>query len=220
VLVIEADDPYSAAMAACIHMTGGRVDCVASPDSAVTLLEGKRYDALVWGVASGAPARQVEVISELRRRSEAPLVVIDGGDDVAQLNLEAGADQWLPKPFVPGVLVGALRAVLRRRTVAHQVGSRLEVRGLLLDRRARRLAVAGSEVSLTRQEWDLLVILLAYPNRYLSAREIIRLGWHAGDRAPEQVRTYVHRLRDKLKALKPPCQLESRHGLGYCLSFE
>jgi DNA-binding response OmpR family regulator len=50
------------------------------------------------------------VIRELRRRSEAPLVVIDGGDDVAQLNLEAGADHWLTKPFVPGVLVGALTA--------------------------------------------------------------------------------------------------------------
>jgi DNA-binding response OmpR family regulator len=58
---------------------------------------------------------------------------------------------------------------------------------------------------------------LSHPNRFLSAGEIIRLGWRAGDHEAEQLRTYVRRLRLKLEPLDIPCRLISQHNRGYCL---
>jgi DNA-binding response OmpR family regulator len=91
--------------------------------------------------------------------------------------------------------------------------------GMTLDGGRRMLVFARSEVSFTRQEWDLFSILFSHPDCFLGAREILRLGWRAGDHAAEQLRTYVHRLRQKMEPLDLPCRLLSQHGLGYCLLF-
>jgi DNA-binding response OmpR family regulator len=194
---------------------------VADPTAGLAELERRSFDLVVWGVANAQSRRLVEVLGELRLRSQAPLIVLDDGIDVAQLALEAGADQWLPKPFVPGALVGAIRAALRKLASATvRVASKLEVRGMVLDGGRRALAFGGSEVSFTRQEWDLFMILASHPNRFLGAQEILRLGWRAGEHAAEQLRTYVHRLRAKIEPLSLPCRLVSEHGQGYCLMFD
>jgi DNA-binding response OmpR family regulator len=145
---------------------------------------------------------------------------VDGGPHDAQQNLEAGADQWLPKPFAPGALVGALRAALRG-TASSAVPQilRTEIRGMALDGARRKLSYGADEVLFTRQEWELFSILLSHPDRFLSAQEILELGWSAGEHAAEQLRTYVHRLRQKLEPLGLPCRLLSQHGQGYCLLF-
>jgi DNA-binding response OmpR family regulator len=90
---------------------------------------------------------------------------------------------------------------------------------MLLEGGLRKLAYKGTEVTFTRPEWDLLSILFSHPDRFLGAQEILRLGWSAGEHAAEQLRTYVHRLRQKLEPLDLPCQLLSQHGQGYCLLF-
>lgn len=219
-LLIEADEPYRAAIAACIRLAGCRVEQVADIESSFETLERHSFDVMVWGVSAADGDRRVEVMGELRLRSEAPLIVVDADISTAQSDLEGGADQWLPKPFVPGALVGSIRASLRKSaSSAVRVSSRLEIRGMVLDGGRRRLTYADSEVSFTRQEWDLLSILISHPDRFLSAQEIIRLGWRAGEHAAEQLRTYVHRLRHKLEPLNLPCKLLSQHGQGYCLTF-
>jgi DNA-binding response OmpR family regulator len=161
-----------------------------------------------------------EMISELRLRTDAPLVLIDAGPATAQLDLEAGADQWLSKPFVPGTLLGSIRAALRKAASPNiSFGARLEIRGMVLDGEQRTLTLDARQASFTRQEWDLLVVLISHPNHYLGARDILRLGWRAGEHGPDQVRIYVRRLRAKLGPLELPCRLLSKHGQGYCLSF-
>jgi DNA-binding response OmpR family regulator len=219
-LLIEADEPYRATIAACIRLAGCRVEQGADIESALLTLERRSFDLIVWGVSPTDGDRRVEVMGELRLRSEAPLIVVDADTNTAQFDLEGGADQWLPKPFVPGALVGSIRASLRKSAAsAVRVSSRLEIRGMVLDGGRRRLTYGDSEVSFTRQEWDLLSILISHPDRFLGAQEIIRLGWRAGEHAAEQLRTYIHRLRHKLEPLDLPCQLLSQHGQGYCLTF-
>jgi DNA-binding response OmpR family regulator len=208
-------------IAACIRLTGCRVKHVVDAGDALPALEQETFDLVVWGVAATDVRERGDVVGELRERTAAPLVLIDGGSEMAQLDLEAGADQWLPKPFVPGALVGSLRAVMRNWGASVvQVPLRVEIRGMVLDGTSRRLAFAGGEASLTRQEWSLLTILVSHPNRFLGAREIVRLGWRAGEHGPEQLRTYVRRLRLKLEPMSLPCRLVSQHGQGYCLNFD
>jgi DNA-binding response OmpR family regulator len=220
-ILIEADEAYRAAIAASMRLAGCRVEQVATPDLAFPALEHKNFDLVVWGVSISDAGRRSEVISEVRLRTEAPLVLVDGSFDMGQLGLETGADQWVPKPFVPGALVGSVRAALRKSASSiMQVATRVEVRGMVLDGKTRRLTVGTQVVTFTRQEWELLSILVSHPNRFLGAREILRLGWRAGDHGSEQLRTYVRRLRLKLEPVNVPCRLLSQHGQGYCLDFD
>jgi DNA-binding response OmpR family regulator len=219
-LVIEADEAYRVVIAGCIRLAGCRVEQVAAPDLAFPAIEQQRFDLVVWGVPRHAPDRRSEVITELRLRTEAPLVLVDGSHDMAQFDLETGADQWVPKPFVPGSLVGAAHAALRKSAASvMQVATRVDIRGMVLDGKRRQLRYGGHEVTFTRQEWELLSILVSHPNRFLGAREILRMGWRAGEHGAEQLRTYVHRLRQKLEPINAPCRLLSQHGQGYCLVF-
>ena len=220
-LLIEGDEAYAAVIGTCAQLAGCRVDHVPAPDEALAALDGQRFDVVVWGVQGNERDRRVEVISEVRLRTEAPLVLVDGRSEMAQVVLEGGADQVVPKPFVPGALVGSLRAALRRSGTSNMsLASHVEIRGMVLDGRNRSLSFGGRRVALTGQEWDLLSILVSHPDRFLSAREILHQGWHAGEHASVQLRTYVSRLRQKLRPLGLPCRLRSRHGLGYCLAFD
>jgi DNA-binding response OmpR family regulator len=219
-LLIEDDESYRAVIEACVRLAGCRVEVASDPDHAFAMMEQQRFDLVVWGLSPGQCDSRSAIISELRLRTEAPLVLVDGGLEMAQLDLEAGADQWLPKPFVPGALVGSIRAALRKSASSIiDIASRVEVRGMVLDGKRRKLTFGESQVGFTRQEWDLLSILVSHPDRFLGAREILRLGWRAGNHGPEQLRTYVHRLRQKLEPLGLPCRLLSQHGQGYCMSF-
>ena len=218
-LLIEEDEAYRVAIEACIRLAGCRVEVVHSADSALRLLGHRRFDVVVWGIVDPLTDRR-EAISAFRRRTEAPLVLVDGGLEMAQIDLEAGADQWVPKPFAPGALVGSIRAALRKApSPIMDVATRIEIHGMLFDGRQRTLTFAGHEAAFTRQEWTLLSILVSHPNRFLSVREILRLGWRAGAHEPDQLRIYVRRLRQKLEQLDPPCRLTSQHGQGYCLQF-
>jgi DNA-binding response OmpR family regulator len=215
VLVLEADEAYRVTIGACVGLTGGRVDSVCSPELAFAALLRNSYDLLIWGLCDTEADRRVEVMGELWLRSEAPLVMIDVYSSAAQFALEAGADQWLVKPFVPGALVGI------GAEKGHQFGAaRRHESGIPGHESRWRLAFAGAEACLTRQEWDLFSIHSATLIASSAHREILRLGWRAGDHAADQLRTYVQRLRHKLEPLNLPCHLMSQHGRGYCLSFD
>jgi DNA-binding response OmpR family regulator len=92
-LLIEADDGYRAAISACLRLAGCQVQQVRDPEHALAPLERQRFDLLVWGVAGMVGGGRGEMISELRLRSEAPLVMLEEGAESAQFDLEAGADR-------------------------------------------------------------------------------------------------------------------------------
>ena len=89
-LLIEADEAYRVTIAACVRLAGCRVEQVANPAAAYRELARRSFDLVVWGVAQGADSR-CDVISELRLRTEAPLVMVDDAFEMAQLDLESGA---------------------------------------------------------------------------------------------------------------------------------
>jgi DNA-binding response OmpR family regulator len=88
---------------------------------------------------------------------------------------------------------------------------------MTFDGAGRTLQFHAERISFTAQEWALLAVFLSHPNRFLSAREIIRSGWRGGDHEVEQLRIHVRRLRQKLDPLGAPCRLVSQHNRGYCL---
>jgi DNA-binding response OmpR family regulator len=216
VLIIEADEAYRAVIETCVRLAACRAEAVSDLQLALPKLESESFNALIWGVAPEED-RWSELVVLLRAMPEGGGLLLADHFEEAQAAYEGGADQVLPKPFIPSALVGALKAALRRSpSLIMHLASRVEIKGMTFDGEGRTLHVNGQQVSFTVQEWDLLAVFLSHPNRFLSAGEIIRLGWRAGEHEAEQLRIYVRRLRLKLEPLDVACRLVSQHNRGYC----
>jgi DNA-binding response OmpR family regulator len=216
-LIVEADEAYRAVIETCVRLAGCRAEAVANLQQAWPKFESESFDVLIWGVGPEED-RWSEVVTQLRARTDARVLLLADHFEAAQDAYEAGGDQVLPKPFIPSALVAAIKAAVRRSpSLMMHLASRLEIKGMTFDGEARTLQFNGEQVSFTIQEWDLLAVFLSHPNRFLSAREIIRLGWRAGEHEAEQLRIYVRRLRLKLEPLDVACRLVSQHNRGYCL---
>lgn len=145
---------------------------------------------------------------------EMPIILLTalGEEDDRVIGLQAGADDYVTKPFSPRELALRVASVLRRthpQPVAEEV---LRGDGVELDRAARTVTVGGSPVELTAREFDLLAFLLAHQRRVFSRQELLAevWGWNFGDLST--VTVHVKRLRAKLGAAH---RIETVWGRGY-----
>jgi DNA-binding response OmpR family regulator len=174
-----------------------------------------------------------EVCRRLRARTAVPIVILSAREDEVDrvAGLEAGADDYVVKPFSPRELVARVKAVLRRADGGAALAPGggvgpdgvapfgedgvLAVAGVTLDRGAREVTVGGDRVDLTAREFDLLATLLANPGRVLGRDRLLELVWGmdfaAGTRT---VDVHVAQLRRKLDR---PELIETVRGSGYKL---
>ena len=221
-LLIEADPDYGATIGACLATAGCEAETVVSVKRGLVRLGQGVYDLVIWGVPTDADDRS-DAVEQLRAVAKCPLIVVDESTTEARASFESGADQFLPKPFVPGALVGAVKSALRTQgpSSAVSVASSIVIAGTTFDADERRItSPSGQDVTLTSREWDLYTFMMGHSNRYFSASELIREAWATQTIAEEQLRTYVSRLRKKTHDLDLPCHLESRQGLGYRLVLD
>lgn len=167
----------------------------------------------------------LDVIRDVRNWSAVPIVVLsarsDEGDKIAAL--DAGADDYLTKPFGVGELLARVRANLRRPRAASAEGKAddsLFVFGeVAVDRQARLVRRAGTEVHLTPIEYRLLLVLVANAGRVLTHRQLLREVWgpsHADQ--SHYLRIYMGHLRQKLEAdPSQPQHLLTETAVGYRL---
>jgi len=221
VLVIESDPDYRAVISRCVELAGATPDTTPQLNQGVRRLESGSYDLIVWGVAAGEPDR-AGTVQRLHQCGKVPLILLDESYEDARQTFEAGADQVLPKPFVPGALVGGVKAGLRGSgpTSVVPLATRIDVKGIIFDSEARTVSFSKHSASLTRREWDLLAFMLGNPGQYHTAEDLLVNAWHTNRHSAEQIRSYVARLRRKLRPLSLPMELISQQGRGYCLGFE
>jgi DNA-binding response OmpR family regulator len=156
----------------------------------------------------------VEVCRKLRERSAVAIIVVTarGEEPDRVLALDAGADDYLVKPFGLAELLARIRAVLRR---IHPGGEQLRHGPLVVDLRTRRVTVAGREVALTPKEFDILDCLATDPGRVVTRREILESAWDAHWYGPTKVLdVHVAALRRKLGV---PGLIETVYGRGFRL---
>jgi two-component system KDP operon response regulator KdpE len=164
----------------------------------------------------------VEVVRGLRGWSTAPIIILSGRTDSADKvdALDAGADDYLTKPFGVDELMARLRAVSRRATPADD--NPIVTFGLAtVDLAARRVTIADgatrTEVRLTPTEWHLLEVLLRHPGKLISQRQLLTEVWGPGyETAGGNLRLYMAQLRRKLEADPGrPRHLLTEPGMGY-----
>jgi two-component system KDP operon response regulator KdpE len=163
----------------------------------------------------------VDVITRLRARSAVPILVLSGRSDSADKveALDAGADDYVTKPFGMDELLARLR-VMERRTAPDDDGGAATVVAfgdVTVDLGATRVTVRGEEVRLTPTEWHLLEVLLRNPGQLLSQRQLLTEVWGPGyENAHGNLRLYVAQLRRKLEADPArPVHIRNEPGMGY-----
>jgi DNA-binding response OmpR family regulator len=220
ILVIEGNAGYRSVISHVVEIAGGRWDSVSEMDQGRKLLDGTKFDLVIIGV-DGESRIDPEVLKEIRALARAPLIILDESYNGALETFEAGAEQILPKPFVPDALIGAIKVELRGPSPSSLVplATRIELGGLVFDAERRVVQRGETEVAFTKREWEILAFFLASPNQYFRAEEILAQTWGT-DASAEQLRTYITRMRQKLSPFEAWSNLVTEKGRGYCLVLE
>ena len=220
ILVVEANAGYRSVISHVVELAGGQFESVADLEAAKRQLDGRRFDMVIIGMSADSRATPKQV-GVLRAEARCPFIVLDESSNEAGDALrtyEAGADQVLPKPFVPDILIGAIKSELRGPDPASvvSVATKLELGGIVFDATQRTVKGADGGISLTKREWQLLSFFLTSPNQSFTAEEIALPAW-GPDASIEQFRTYITRLRRKLSPFVGACEIVSEKGKGYRL---
>jgi DNA-binding response OmpR family regulator len=225
ILVVDSNPGYRSVISHIVEMAGGQFESVGEIGQAMRQLDGTHaFDMIIVGTSADSPVTPA-AIGKLRSVAEAPVIVLVEAYDETRETLriyKAGADEVLPKPFVPDVLIGAIKSEMRRPGPISVVpfATRIELGRLAFDAKKRRIiGTQGNTASLTKREWQLLSFFLASPNQFFAAKEVASQAW-GPEASVEQFRSYVTRLRHKLLPFKPSCELVTEKGKGYCLVVE
>src|SRR3954454_4492542 len=183
ILVVDDDEPLRDMLTRSFEREGHRVTAVPDGQAALARAAEQDFDVVLLDVALGAGPAGHDVARALgARRAGVPIIMLtalDSEADVVQ-GLEAGADDYVTKPFGLAELRSRIRAVLRRAQGRVVEGS-LQVGPVVLDRDLRRVTVEGEAVKLTFSEFELLACLMSRPGYAFNRQELLRAIW--GDSA-------------------------------------
>jgi two-component system OmpR family response regulator/two-component system response regulator TctD len=215
-ILLAEDDPVIAdGICRALRRGGCAVDHVADGMEADAALAGQGYDLLILDL--GLPRMNgIEVLKRLRARKSAQPVLIltaqDGVDDRVR-GLDAGADDYLTKPFALPELEARVRALTRRGTGQPRC---IEIGQLSYDQADRVVKIGGQLVDLSAREIGLLEIFLLRVGRLVSKDQLVDhlCGW-GEEVSSNAIEVYVHRLRKKLE--DSGVRIVTVRGLGYCM---
>ena len=224
ILVVDDEPDLREQLRRLFARDGHRVVPVPDGRSAVDRASTARFDILLLDLALGPTSPDgYEVCRTLReRRNVVPIIMLTALDSEADavLGLEAGADDYVTKPFGPAELRSRIRAVLRRAGPRALGDEMLRVGPLVLDRSSREVTADGQPVELTFSEYELLQAMMSRPGALFNRQELLRAIW--GDSAyrdPRGIDVHIRHLREKLEERpEAPQLLLTVRGVGYRLA--
>lgn len=221
VLLIEDEEPIRRFLVTTLEAEGYEVFEAATAAEGETLAGNRRID--VFLIDLGLPDRDgIVLIGQLRQWTQRPIVVISARSQEQQKvdALDAGADDYLTKPFGVDELHARLRVALRHAAQTSLAGQSTLTRGdLRIDLDAKSVLRAGEPVRLTATEWRLLDALAKRADRVVTSRQLLREVWGPGHAEQgHYLRIYIRQLRQKLEADPAhPVLLLTETSVGYRL---
>jgi two-component system response regulator MprA len=225
ILVVDDDRAVRESLRRSLQFNGYTVQLAGDGQQAIEMLTTQRPDAMVLDVMMPR-VDGLEVCRRLRGTGDdLPILVLTARDAVSDrvAGLDAGADDYLPKPFALEELLARLRALLRRSAPegaggAGLAGATLRFADLVLDQGTREVVRGGRPISLTRTEFSLLELFLRHPRQVLTRSRILEEVWgYDFPTSGNALEVYVGYLRRKTEAGGEPRLIHTMRGVGYAL---
>jgi len=218
VLVVEDDKKTASFIRKALQAEGCAVDVCGNGEDALAAALATPFDALVLDIM--LPGRDgLSVLAQLReRKNVTPVLLLSARGEVNERveGLNAGADDYLPKPFVIAELVARVRALVRRGGDSKSIV--LQLADLALDTVAHEARRGETKIELTVREYRLLEFLLRHAGRICGRMSILEKVWdYDFDPGTNLVDVYVRRLREKIDDGFEPKLLHTVRGIGYVL---
>jgi len=218
VVVVDDEPQILRALSINLRARGYDVRTASSGTEALSVSAAHRPEVVVLDL--GLPDMDgAEVIAGLRGWTTVPILVLSGrsGSSDKVEALDAGADDYVTKPFGMDELLARLRAVLRRGGQGVEEQAVVALGDASVDLAARRVVRDGADVHLTPTEWHLLEVLVRHPGRLMSQRQLLAEVWGPGyETAQGNLRLYMGQLRRKLEPdAARPRHLVTEPGMGY-----
>jgi two-component system, OmpR family, KDP operon response regulator KdpE len=217
VLVVDDDSQILRAVRTTLQARGYTVSTASSGETALSMLKDDVWDLVLLDLGLPGIGGQ-EVIQRLRTWSEVPIMVLsvrDAQDDKVRA-LEAGADDYITKPFAAGELVARMRAV-QRRSVPDTTSPVLSFDALEMDLSRHLVRLRGQALHLTPTEYRLLEAMATRPGKLLTHTWLLNHVWGPGyEGGSHYLRVFVRQLRKKLKDdSTDPRWIATEPGIGY-----
>ncbi len=220
ILVVDDEEPLRETLMRSFSKEGHTVQAVAGGAEAIERAGSEQFDVILLDVALGTGPNGYDVCRALReQRNIVPIIMLTALDTEADAvqGLEAGADDYVTKPFGLAELRSRIRAVLRRSGPRGMGREILAIGPIVLDRGHREVSVNDRQAKLTFSEFELLAQLMSEPGRLFNRQELLRAIW--GDSAyrdPRAIDVHIRHLREKVEE-KPeePKLILTVRGAGY-----
>jgi len=222
ILVVDDDPQIRRVMRVTLTGQGYEVDDAKSGDAALDKLRDERFDLVLLDM--NMPGMDgLETCRAIRSQSDIGIIMLTVRDTEADKveALDAGADDYITKPYHPPELLARIRAALRRTPSTQAPSGRVAIGAVEVDFDARQVTAKGKTVRLTPKEFELLRYLVAHANKTVSHRELLQAVWGPdyGDQV-DYLRVFVNQLRKKIEP-KPssPVLLLTEPWVGYRLNI-
>lgn len=217
-LIAEDDADIARALTALLEHNNYTVDAVANGNDAYDYCLSGNYDGVILDIMM--PGMDgLEVLKSLRADAiNTPVLLLTAKSDIEDRvnGLDAGADDYLPKPFAAAELLARIRAMLRRKDAWQ--GDILEFEGLRLDLSTFELSLGRISLRLVSREFQMLQLLMQSPGAVVSTEQFMEKIWGWDSEVEVSiVWVYISNLRKKFEKLKAPVNIRAIRGVGYCL---
>jgi two-component system KDP operon response regulator KdpE len=217
-LLIDDEAPFVRALEVSLRAMGYEVDSATTGAAGLAKAATTNPDIVVLDL--GLPDLDgLEVLTGLRAWSSVPVIVLSARhrDDAKVAALDAGADDYVTKPFSMSELLARIRATLRRRPSSGAEEAVVETDDFRVDLAAKQVTIDGQPVRLTPTEWNVLEVLIRNQGKLVSQRQLLQEVWGPGyGTETEYLRVYLAALRRKLEPVpSQPRYFITEPGMGY-----
>ncbi len=223
ILVVEDNLELSDNIQEYLSAQSHNVDCCGDGVAALGYLKSYEYDVIVldWTLPKMSG---IELLKQYRAQGGVtPIVMLTGRRDLddKECGFDAGADDYLTKPFELRELAMRIKSLIRRAPNANAPSDVLKIADVVLNKQTRQVTKAGVEVKLMPKDFAILELLLTYPNKVFSAEALIDRIWSSSTEAsPDVVRKHINRIRGQIDSKDGASLIRTVHGVGYSLTTE
>jgi two-component system KDP operon response regulator KdpE len=218
ILVVDDETQITRVLKTMLQSQGYEVKTASNGESALDLSVDWIPDLIISDLSMPG-MNGIELCRAVRKRSQVPIILLSvRGEETAKIEaLDAGADDYVTKPFSVNELLARVRANLRRVAATKESPSETMDDGdFYINPDSRLIRVRGKEVHLTPKEFDLLLFMARHPNKVLTHRVLLNAVWGGESvQQPEYLRVFINQLRKKIEPGDPPRYIVTDPWVGY-----